>query len=98
MSTERIERLLQSTGGEDPALRAALVEALASGDSTTDTLWRWIVAGLLILATVALAGLLYLIGDGNPETQPELALTAFLGVICGLLGLLIGAPWKQARS
>jgi hypothetical protein len=97
MSTERIERLLQSTG-EDPALRAALVEALASGDSTTDTLWRWIVVGLLVLAAVALAGVLYLIGDGNADTQPELALTAFVGVFCGLLGLLIGAPWQHSRT
>jgi hypothetical protein len=53
------------------------------------------VAGILVLATLALAGLLLLIADGNPATVPDLALTDFVGLLSGLLGLLIGAPWHQ---
>jgi ferric-dicitrate binding protein FerR (iron transport regulator) len=97
-AVERIERMLQATAGEDPALRAALVNALGSRQKTADTLWRWVVAGLLALAALALVGLLYLVGDGNPDTQPELALTAFVGVLGGLLGLLIGAPWRGSAA
>jgi hypothetical protein len=93
-----VERLLTATAGEDPALRAALVSAHGARQRTTETLWRWVVVGLLLLATVALAGLLYLVADSNPNTQPELALTAFVGVLCGLLGLLIGAPWRQSAG
>jgi hypothetical protein len=92
---ERVQRLLQTTAGEDPALRAALVRAIASGDRAADALWLWVVAGLLLLATIALAGLLYLLARGNPSTPPELALTAFVGLLGGLLGLLIGAPWRR---
>ena len=93
-AVERIERMLQATAGEDPALRAALLHALGAGQGTADSLWRWVVAGLLGLATLALAGLLYLLAQGNPNTPPELALTAFVGLLGGLLGLLIGAPWR----
>ena len=93
-AVERIERMLQATAGEDPALRAALLNALGAGQRTADSLWRWVVAGLLGLAALALAGLLYLLAQGNPNTPPELALTAFVGLLGGLLGLLIGAPWR----
>ena len=92
---QEIERLLQSSGGDDAALREALVKVLASRERTADTLWVLVIAGLLALAGLALAGLLYLVADGNPATQPDLALTAFVGVLCGLLGLLIGAPWRE---
>jgi hypothetical protein len=94
---QEVERLLQATVGEDPAVRAAMVRALAR-NKMADTLWRWVVVGLLLLATVALLGVLYLIADGNPATQPELALTAFVGVLGGLLGLLIGAPWRSSAA
>jgi ferric-dicitrate binding protein FerR (iron transport regulator) len=97
-AVERIERMLQATAGEDPALRAALVNALGARQKAADTLWQWVVVGLLLLATVALLGVLYLIADGNPETRPELALTAFVGVLGGLLGLLIGAPWRGSST
>jgi L-cystine uptake protein TcyP (sodium:dicarboxylate symporter family) len=91
------ERFLQATKGEDPAMRTAMVRALA-GNSTADTLWRWVVVGLLLLSSLALAGLLFLVGDGNSSTEPELALTAFVGLLGGLLGLLIGAPWRQPAA
>jgi hypothetical protein len=94
---QEVERLLQATAGEDPAIRAAMVRALAR-NKTADTLWRWVVLGLLLLATLALAGLLFLVADGNPNTQPELALTAFVGLLGGLLGLLIGAPWRSTAA
>jgi hypothetical protein len=91
---ERVQRLLQATAGEDPAVRAALLRAIMARDTTTDSLWRLVVAGLLLLATIALGGLLYLLARGNPNTPPELALTAFMGLLSGLMGLLIGAPWR----
>jgi hypothetical protein len=92
---ERVQRLLQTTASEDPALRLAVIRALASERGTTDSLWQWIVAGLLLLATIALGGLLYLLARGNPNTPPEMALTVFVGLLSGLMGLLIGAPWRR---
>jgi hypothetical protein len=94
----RIERMLEATAGEDPAVRTALVNALVPGREAANALWRWVVAGLLVLNTIALAGLLYLIADANPDTPPELALTAFVGLLGGLLGLLIGAPWRSPSA
>jgi hypothetical protein len=94
---EEVERLLDATAIQDSTIRAAMVRALAR-HKTADTLWRWVVVGLLLLAAVALLGVLYLIADGNPATQPELALTAFVGVLGGLLGLLIGAPWRSSAA
>jgi hypothetical protein len=94
----RIERILEATTGEDPAVRAAVVNALGSGQGAANTLWRWVVAGLLVLNVIALAGLLYLIADANPATSPELALTAFVGLLGGLLGLLVGAPWRSPSA
>jgi hypothetical protein len=91
---EEAERLLAVTAGEDPVLRTAMVRALAR-NKASDSLWRWVVVGLLLLSTLALAGLLFLVADGNSQTQPELALAAFVGLLGGLLGLLIGAPWRQ---
>jgi bacteriorhodopsin len=77
-------------------VRAAVVKALASRRrSSEDTLWVWVMVGLMVLAALALGGLLFLIGDGNPATQPELALAAFVGLLGGLLGLLTGAPWRE---
>jgi hypothetical protein len=95
---ERVQRLLQATAGEDPAVRAALLRAIMARDTMTDTLWFWVVAGLLLLATIALGGLLYLLAQGNPNTPPELALTAFMGLLGGLLGMLIGAPWRGRQG
>jgi hypothetical protein len=94
-TVSEVERLLKSTSQEDRTVRAALVSALATKRNNEDPLWRWIVVGILVLATLALAGLLVLIADGNPATAPELALTAFVGLLSGLFGLLMGAPWRQ---
>src|SRR5919204_5743659 len=88
---QRVERLLRATAHEDPALRAAVVKAVASADRATDAIWQWVVLGLMLLAGIALLGVLYLLAQGNPNTPPELALTAFVGLLGGLLGLLIGA-------
>jgi hypothetical protein len=90
-----VERLLVARSGQAPALRAAVVHAVTSHDHASDSLWRWIVGGLLALATLALVGLLYLVGDGNAATQPELAMAAFVGLLGGLMGMLSGAPWRR---
>jgi ferric-dicitrate binding protein FerR (iron transport regulator) len=93
-AVERIERMLQATAGEDPALRATLVNALGARQRAVDTLWLWVVGGLLSLAALALLGVLYLLARGNANTPPQLAFAAFMGIFGGLLGLLIGAPWR----
>jgi hypothetical protein len=95
---EEVERFLQATQGEDPSARAAMAQALTARNRAADTLWRWVVIGLMVLSALALAGLLYLVADGNPETQPDLVLTAFVGLLGGLMGLLIGAPWQGQSS
>jgi hypothetical protein len=95
---DEIERLLKATSQKDPLVRAAVIRALASRRSGGESLWQWAVAGLLLLATVAVAGLLYREADGNPATAPELALTASVVVLSGLLGLLVGATWRGTAA
>jgi hypothetical protein len=75
-------------------LRAALVNAFGPRQRIADTPWQWLVVGLL-LATVALTALLFLVADSNSHMQSELVVTAFVGVLGGLLGPLIGGPWRQ---
>ncbi len=57
-------------------------------------LWRYLVIGLLVLLLVALVGVVYLLADGDPKSSPDVALTAFTGLLTGLLGLFIKTPTK----
>lgn len=57
-----------------------------------DTIWKWLVIGLLGLSAVSLLGLLYLVADGKTATSPDLALTTFTASLTGLLGLFIRSP------
>ena len=95
---DEVERLVQATSGEDPAVRSAMLRAFGARNRPADTLWRLVMVGLMVLTALALAGMLYLVADGNPETQPDLVLAAFVGLLGGLLGLLIGAPWQGQAS
>jgi hypothetical protein len=88
---DAISRLMQGTAWEDPALRAAAARAFGSRDTVSDSVSRLAMAGLLGLTGMALAGTLWVIADGKPDTQPEFPLAAFVGLLGGLLGLLTGA-------
>lgn len=61
-------------------------------EAEASRLWTLLVVGLLILAAVSLAGLVYLLADGNDKTDPDAALTAFTTLLAGLLGLFAPKP------
>jgi hypothetical protein len=39
--------------------------------------------------------MLYFLARGNPGLPVQFAFTAFLGLFGGLMGVLIGAPWRE---
>ena len=91
--TETVERLLKPPTRDGKPARPVPPARLRPSGRTADPLSYWGVAGLMLLTSIALGGLLYLIADGKPETRPELALTSFVGLLTALLGVLGGTPW-----
>jgi hypothetical protein len=64
----------------------------APGQPAADRLYQWLVPGLMGLVKVALVGIFLVVIDGNPQTAPDLMLTAFAALLTGLLGLFIQSP------
>jgi drug/metabolite transporter (DMT)-like permease len=100
VTTEQAVRsLLADTSEEPPEVRQAALNALVPigepGPETANALWKYLILGLLILVGVALGGLLYMIGDSDSGTSPDLALTAFSSLLTGLLGLFIKSPTQK---
>lgn len=89
-----IEAAVQSTPGATVTVdKAALLSVIgAPSASAADRLYLWLVPGLLVLVGLAVVGMFLLIYDGKTETAPDLLLTAFTGLLTGLLGLFIRSP------
>ncbi|SEH03263.1 hypothetical protein SAMN05444920_13467 [Nonomuraea solani] len=54
--------------------------------------WRALVVGLLVVIVLALGGIIWAIGDGNPATSPDLLVTVFSSALTGLIGLFVKSP------
>jgi hypothetical protein len=78
----------------DAASKQLAIEAAMNPPDaqTTNDLWRYLIVGLLFLTLVALGGVLYLLADGDKDTSPDIALTAFTALLTGLLGLFVKSP------
>jgi hypothetical protein len=77
-----------------PEGQRAAIESVVPrpGQKTADTIWLILVSGFVFLILVSLVGLLYMIGDGNDNTSPDLVVTAFTTLTAGLLGLFVKGP------
>jgi hypothetical protein len=96
-STERanaIQTVMAATANESPEAREAALNSVIQPPSqaAADKLWKILVVGLLVLVLVSLGGLIFMVGDGDSETSPDIVLTAFTALLTGLLGLFIKSP------
>ena len=88
-----VQSVLQSTANETPEVKQAAIAAVSPpSQGTANVLWRCLVVGLLILILIALGGVIYLLADGDKDSSPDLALTAFTALLSGLLGLFVTSP------
>ena len=92
-----VQSVLTETQGESEAIRAKALDALIKGPSqkAADALWKYLVLGLLLLVAVALVGILWTVIDGEDDTSPDVAVTAFTALLTGLLGLFIKSPTQE---
>ena len=98
---ESIVRLAQDPSATDEERVAAVANELLvpqPSQAVADTLWKWVVGGLVIILLVSLVGLLYLVGDGNAATSPDQALTVFTTALSGLLGLFVKSPLQNGSE
>jgi hypothetical protein len=95
---EAVQTVLTATTGDDPTVRAAALNSLipVPDQTAANDLWKYLVIGLLALILIALLGLLFMIGDGDADTSPDLVVTAFSSLLTGLLGLFIKSPTSQS--
>lgn len=91
-----VQSVIQATATDTPEVKQAALAAITSPDqSTTNDLWRVLVVGLLVLILVALSGVIYLLADGDKDSSPDVALTAFTALLTGLLGLFVKSPAQE---
>lgn len=91
-----VQSVVQATANESEEVKQAALAAVTQPDqATTNDLWRYLVVGLLLLVLVALSGVIYLLADGDKNSTPELALTAFTALLTGLLGLFVKSPTQD---
>lgn len=89
-----IEAAIQSEASSSVTVDKSALQSLIRepSQSAADRLYLWLVPGLMVLIGLALVGMFLLIIDGNTATAPDLLLTAFTGLLTGLLGLFIRSP------
>jgi hypothetical protein len=59
---------------------------------TSNSLWRLLVGGLLVIIILALGIAAWITLDGNAETDPQSFFTIGTASLTGLLGLFINKP------
>jgi ATP:corrinoid adenosyltransferase len=92
---QAIREALAKTEGQDDTSRAAEIEAMLAEPTqkTTDWMWRLLVAGLLGLMLLALAGVItMLLLDKNTQVLS----TIFAALLGGLLGLFVPSPGQES--
>jgi hypothetical protein len=93
--TDAVLNIVNNGTASDEVKRDAINALIApppAGSGANDFIWKGLVTGLLVLLVIALGGVLWLLGDGDKNTTPDLALTAFTALLTGLLGLFVKAP------
>lgn len=93
-----VSAALAATAGEDPQIRAAAAGGAASAvvppppAQDVGWLWRALTVGLIAIMVIALAGIIFMLADGNDKTSPDVLVTIFASVLTGLIGLFVKSP------
>jgi hypothetical protein len=74
----------------------AIVDTLKPSQGATDTIWKWLIVGLLLLIAASIFAVSYAVLDGKETTDPSLLLTVFSTLVAGLLGFFIPSPRQSA--
>ena len=91
---EAVQAVAEATSGSSAEVQRIAMQAVVPPPTQADAdrLWFVLVVGLLMLAAISLAGLVFLLADGKEGTEHDAALTAFSSLITGLLGLFAPKP------
>lgn len=92
-----VKEVVAATANEDPAVKAAALEAITPpiqppSRTTTDVVWLILVSGLVLLLILALLALAHVIGSGVSDDK---VVTIFTTVLAGLLGLFVKSPAER---
>ena len=91
-----LEKALKENYDAGPEAQANAVEAFLAEPSpeATDSIWKMLVGGLLVLLGICVLGIIGLVLD---ERDSQIVLTAFSALLTGLLGLFIQSPLKNGN-
>jgi len=89
-----LEKALKENYEAGPEAQVEAVEAFLAEPSqdATDSVWKMLVGGLLVLLGICVLGIIGLILD---DKDSQSILTAFSALLTGLLGLFIPSPLKR---
>lgn len=62
---------------------------------TTDYLWKWFVSGLVIIAVLAVTGIVVTVAIGRPT---DTILTIFTTTLAALVGLFVKSPIQPKQG
>lgn len=92
------ESALAATANQPPEVKAAAVgAAVAAGvpsplPSDVAFIWKLLIGGLILALLGALAGVIFVVVDGEETTNPDVIVTIFTSVLTGLIGLFVRSP------
>lgn len=89
-----LEKALKENYEAGPEAQADAIEAFLAEPSqdATDSIWKMLVGGLLVLLGICVLGIIGLILD---DKDSQSILTAFSALLTGLLGVFIPSPLKK---
>lgn len=91
-----VQAVVTATAADTPEVKQAAMAAIAPpAAQVANDLWRYLIIGLLLLLLIALGGVIYLLADGDKDSSPDIALTAFTALLTGLLGLFVKSPTQN---
>jgi cytochrome c biogenesis protein CcdA len=62
---------------------------------TEDYLWKWFIAGLVVIAVMAVAGVVVTVAIGRPT---DTILTIFTSTLAALMGLFVKSPIQSKQE
>ena len=95
---EMVRDAVEGVAGQPTEVKAAVGAAAASAavpkppDAEVGVLWKILVFALSAILVLALAGIIWTVGDGKDTTSPDVIVTVFSSALTGLLGLFVKSP------
>lgn len=90
-----VQEALSAVEDQPTEVKAAVVAATATASipppegPVVGTLWQVLVWGLVLVLLGALAGIIWIVVDGDTETAPNVVVTVFSSALTGLIGLFV---------